>query len=91
MRLYQFGLLVGLGFLLCLAEFLDQTHGLALETTVESTSGAGVDHIAELFRGKVEESDAESLVGDGSRGQLGRRTGQGRCHGRKICGTFSSS
>ena len=63
MCLDQIGLLVGLGLLLCFAELLDQTHGLALEAAVESTSGAGVDYIAKLFGGKVEESDAESLVG----------------------------
>lgn len=49
------GLLVGLGLLLGLAELLDQTHGLALEAAVESTAGTGVDDIAELLGGKVEE------------------------------------
>ena len=51
-------LLVGLGLLLRLAELLDQTHWLALETTVEPTTGAGVDDIAELLGGEVEESMA---------------------------------
>jgi hypothetical protein len=46
-------LLVWLGLLLGLSELLDQTHGLALETTVEPTAGTGVDDIAELFRGEV--------------------------------------
>ena len=64
MRLDQIGLLIGLRLLLCFAEFLDQTHGLALQTAVESTAGAGVDYIAELFGRKVEESDADSLVGE---------------------------
>lgn len=51
----EVGLLVGLGLLLCLAELLDQAHGLALETAVESSAGAGVDDIAELLGGEVEE------------------------------------
>lgn len=50
------GLLVGLGLLLGLAELLDQAHRLALETAVKTAAGAGVDDIAELFRGEVEES-----------------------------------
>jgi len=52
-------LLVGLGLLLRLAELLDQTHRLALETTVEPTAGAGVDNITELVGGKVQESVGE--------------------------------
>ena len=52
----QIGLLVGLGLLLRLAELLDETHGLALQTAVETTAGAGVDDIAELFGGEIEES-----------------------------------
>lgn len=51
----EVGLLVGLGLLLGLAELLDKAHGLALETPVEPTAGAGVDDIAELLGGKVEE------------------------------------
>lgn len=51
----EVGLLVGLGLLLGLAELLDQTHGLALETAVEPAAGAGVDDIAELLAGEVEE------------------------------------
>ena len=49
-------LLVRLGFLLGFAEFLDQAHWFALKTAVESTAGASVDDIAELFGGEVEES-----------------------------------
>lgn len=49
------GLLVGLGLLLGLAELLDQTHGLALETAVEPSAGTGVDDITELLGGEVEE------------------------------------
>lgn len=59
MCLDQIGLLVWLGLLLRFAEFLDQPHGLTLEATVEPTSGTGVDYIAELFRGEIEESDAD--------------------------------
>ena len=57
MRLDEIGLLVGLGFLLGLAEFLDEAHRLALETAVEAAAGAGVNDIAELFGGEVEKSE----------------------------------
>lgn len=57
MRLDEVGLLVRLGLLLCLTELLDQTHGLALETAVEPTTSTGVDDIAELVGGEVEESE----------------------------------
>jgi hypothetical protein len=63
MRLDEVGLLVGLGFLLGLAQLLDQTHGLALETAVEPTASTGVDDIAELVRGEVEESARERMEG----------------------------
>ena len=43
-------LLVGLSLLLGLAELLDEAHGLALEAAVESTTGTGMDEIAELLR-----------------------------------------
>jgi hypothetical protein len=49
-------LLIGLSLLLCLSQLLDQTHGLALETTVEPTASTGVDNITELVGGEVEES-----------------------------------
>jgi hypothetical protein len=62
----EVGLLVGLGLLLGLAELLDQTHGLALEATVETSAGTSVDDIAELLAGKVEEprkvSQSASMV-----------------------------
>ena len=45
----EVGLLVGLGLLLRLAELLDQTHGLALETAVEPSAGTGVDKVTELL------------------------------------------
>jgi hypothetical protein len=48
MCLDEVGLLIGLGLLLRLTELLDQTHGLALETSVEPTAGACVDDITEL-------------------------------------------
>jgi len=56
MRLDKVWLLVGLSLLLRLPELLDQTHGLALKTTVEPTTGTGVDDIAKLVGGEVEES-----------------------------------
>jgi len=58
-RLDEVGLLVGLGLLLCFTELLDQTHGLALETTIKPTASAGVNDIAELVGGEVEESVQE--------------------------------
>lgn len=42
MRLDLVGLLVRLGILLGLAKLLDEAHRLALETTIEPTTGAGV-------------------------------------------------
>lgn len=54
----EVGLLVGAGLLLRLAELLDETHGLALQTAVEPSAGTGVDDITELFRGKVEEPES---------------------------------
>ena len=50
-------LLVGSSLLLCLSQLLDQTHWLALETTVEPTAGTSMDDVAELVRGEVEESE----------------------------------
>ena len=58
-RLHEVGLLVGLGLLLGLAELLDQTHGLALQATVEAAAGTGVDNIAELLRREVKEPVVE--------------------------------
>jgi hypothetical protein len=57
----EVGLLVGLGLLLGLAELLDKTHGLALETAVEPSAGTGVDEVAELLRAKVEEPVLRSV------------------------------
>lgn len=54
MGLDEIWLLIWLGLLLGLPELLDQTHWLALKTTVETTASAGVNDIAELVGGKVE-------------------------------------
>lgn len=60
----EVGLLVGLGLLLGLAELLDETHGLALETTVEPSAGTGMDEVAELLRAEVEELvEVDTTVG----------------------------
>jgi len=55
-RLDEIRLLIGTSFLLGLAQFLDEAHGLALQTAVETAARAGVHHIAELVGGEVEES-----------------------------------
>ena len=39
------GLLIWRGLLLGLAELLNEAHGLALETALEPTAGAGVDEL----------------------------------------------
>ena len=62
MRLDEIRLLIGFCLLLGLAQLLDQTHGLALETAVEPTAGTSVDDIAELVGGQVEESGEEYRV-----------------------------
>lgn len=51
----EVGLLVGLGLLLSLAELLNETHGLALQTAVETSAGTSVNDITELLGGKVQE------------------------------------
>jgi len=61
MRLDEIRLLIGLRLLLGLAQLLDQTHGLALETAVEPTTSTSVDDIAELVRGQVEESVVRNI------------------------------
>lgn len=55
-------LLVRLGLLLGLAELLDETHGLALQTAVEATAGASVNDITELLGREVEEPVKEIFV-----------------------------
>ncbi len=54
--LHEIRFLVGFGFLFGFAELLDEAHGFALEAAVEAAAGAGVDDVAELFGGEVEES-----------------------------------
>jgi hypothetical protein len=56
------GLLVGLGLLLRLAELLDETHGAALQATVDPAAGTGVDDIAELVGAEVEEARGQMLA-----------------------------
>ena len=56
MCLDEVGLLVRLRFLLSFAQLLDQTHGFTLEAAVEAAAGAGVNNVAKLFGGEVEES-----------------------------------
>jgi hypothetical protein len=57
----QVGLLVGLGVLLRLAEFLDQTHRSALQATVESAPGASVEDVEEFIGRDVEKTVAAGL------------------------------
>lgn len=57
------GLLVRERLGLCLAELLDQTHRLALKAAVEPSAGAGMDEVAELLGGEVEEPFGKGLVG----------------------------
>ena len=52
----QVGLLVRLGVLLRLAQFLDQAHRAALEASIESAAGAGMQDREELIRGNIEKS-----------------------------------
>ena len=64
MRLDEVGLLVGLRFLLGLAQLLDEAHRFALETTVEPTPGTRVHNIAELFGGEIKELvEVDSPIG----------------------------
>lgn len=57
MCLDKVGLLIGFGFLLGFSELLDQAHGSALEATVESASGAGVEDVEKFVGGDVEKSE----------------------------------
>lgn len=59
MSLDEVGLLVGLGLLLGLSELLDETHGAALQTTVDPAAGTGVDDISELVGAEVQEAVGE--------------------------------
>jgi len=66
----KIGLLVRLGLRFGLAELLDETHGLALQATVEPPTGTGMDNIAKLFGGEIEElieiNAAEAELAEGS-------------------------
>lgn len=88
-------LLVWLGLLLGLAELFDQAHGLALEATVEPSTGTGVDDIAELLGGEVEEPvkrlSAQGLGLGPRKICVVQRTHRGQCHGKRTCGTLSFS
>lgn len=42
-------LFVGRGFLLGLTQFLDQTHGLALQTTLETSTCTGMDKLDKVI------------------------------------------
>lgn len=55
-------LLVWTSLLLGLAELLDETHWLALESTVETSAGTGVDDVTELVRGEVQKSTERGLA-----------------------------
>ena len=101
MRLDEIGLLIGLRLLLGLAQLLDQTHRLALETAVEPTTSTSVDDIAELIGGQIQESIVRNI---GLACLLpfeffktcvwwygGQRTDRDRFHGRKTFGRLSSS
>ena len=57
MRLDEVGLLIWLGFLLRLTQLLDQAHGLALQSAVETTASTRVNDVAELVGGEVQESE----------------------------------
>lgn len=58
----QIGLLVGLGFLFGLAQFLDETHGAAFQAAVEAAAGAGVKDGEEVGGGDIEESKERRIV-----------------------------
>lgn len=58
MGLDQIRLLVGLGFLLGFAQFLDQAHGFAFQAAVEAAARARVHYVSELLGGEVQESRA---------------------------------
>jgi len=57
MGLDEIWLLIWSGLLLCLTKLLDQTHRLALKTTVETTAGTSVNDIAKLVGREVQKSE----------------------------------
>ncbi len=59
------GLLVGEALGLGLTETLDETHGLALKTTLETSAGTSVDNAHEVLVGHVEERvELDTTVGE---------------------------
>lgn len=63
------GLLVGGSLSLSLAELLDETHWLTLETTLEPPSNTGVDNLHEVLVAHVEQRvQLHSTVGELSEG-----------------------
>lgn len=84
-RLDEVGLLVGLGLLLRLSQLLDEAHRLALKTTVEPAAGTGVNEVAELFRGEVQEPGQISMLSLG-----GALFGAARAERCGCCGTYWS-
>lgn len=72
------GLLVRLALGLGLTETLDEAHGLALETTLESSAGTGVDERHEILVGHVEESiELDTSVGELAESSLALELGSG--------------
>ena len=67
-RLDEVGLFVRLGLLFGFTELFDQAHGPAAKAAIEAPACAGVDDIAELFGGEVEQSVRLSISGCGGIG-----------------------
>ena len=86
-------LLVWLGLLLGLAELLDQTHWLALESAVEPSASTSVDDIAQLLGREVEEPVQACQRPCDLQVVCPLRsfplTRQGRYRGMRTCGTLS--
>lgn len=90
----EIGLLVGLCVLLGLAQLLDQTHRAALEASVESTAGAGMEDVDEFVGGDVEQSvdfKCQSSSNERRDCHRGKRTDRDQCLCMKTCGMFFSS
>lgn len=72
------GLLVGLALGLGLTETLDETHGLTLKTTLELSTGTGVDERHEVLVGHVEERvELYTTVGELAESSLALELGSG--------------
>jgi hypothetical protein len=78
---------VGRGFLLGFAQFLDQPHGLAFQTALETSTCAGMDEFDKVIIGQVKELfEFDATVGEGAERplllELGGKSGVGnRCVG----------